>query len=133
MSRFMARWFDRARAAGWSGRVWWQVRRQLRRCRLADVAVGTPPRHPSGHGRGSVLATLAVLRASCLERAVVVQQWDAADGRERDLLIGVSRAGGRTLGHAWLEGENPRGAFSVIHRLPAPAAARAGPARRVAA
>lgn len=129
MSRSLTGWIDRARAAGWSGRAWWQARRQLRRRRLVDIAVRTPPPHPSGHGRGSVLATLALLRASCLERAVVLQRWDAADGRRRDLLIGVTRAGGRTRGHAWLEGEDPRGAFTVIHRRPAPA----GPAHRVAA
>lgn len=117
--RFHERWLRRARAAGWAGRAWRRVRRELRHRRLADVVLPVPPPHGPARGRGSVRAVLRLVRASCLEDALVLQRWDAAGGRPRDVVVGVSRSGGCTSAHAWLDGDDPRGDFVEIHRLPA--------------
>jgi len=41
---------------------------------------------------------------SCLVRAVVLQAWEAAHGRRRDLIVGVTDPAGFRA-HAWLEGD----------------------------
>ena len=49
----------------------------------------------------------AVLRRrgdTCLVRAIVAQTWEAAHGRRRDVIIGVT-APGEFRAHAWLDDE----------------------------
>ena len=105
------------RAAWWARRALPRVRRQLRAGRLRDVTVKPPPRLPAEAGRG-VVAVLSRLPNSCLERAIVLQLWHAAQGRSVDVIIGVT---GREdfHAHAWLESEpapdSPR--FDEIFRL----------------
>jgi hypothetical protein len=73
---------------------------------------------PDGASRG-VHACLARLNSSCLETAAVVQTWEAAHGRPRDLLVGVRP---RVLGfnaHAWLDGDSHPGQFVELLRLSA--------------
>ena len=41
---------------------------------------------------------------SCLVRAIVVQAWEAAHGRHRDLIVGVTGATDFRA-HAWLDGD----------------------------
>ena len=41
---------------------------------------------------------------SCLVRAIVRQAWEAAHGRRRDLIVGVTDPAGFRA-HAWLEGD----------------------------
>ena len=53
----------------------------------------------------------AVLRRrgdTCLVRAIVAQTWEAAHGRRRDVIIGVT-APGEFRAHAWLDDERPDG------------------------
>ncbi len=41
---------------------------------------------------------------SCLVKAIVLQAWQAAHGRRRDLIVGVTDPAGFEA-HAWLEGD----------------------------
>lgn len=43
-------------------------------------------------------------RESCLVNAIVLQAWEAAHGRRRDLVVGVTGPNGFRA-HAWLEGD----------------------------
>jgi hypothetical protein len=71
----------------------------------------------------SARAVHLVLRdplVTCLVRALVLQAWFAAQGRRREVVIGVTGAH-RFAAHAWLDGD-PRchgGTFQEIHRIPA--------------
>jgi hypothetical protein len=47
----------------------------------------------------------------------VLQAWHAAQGRPRDLVIGVTAPSAGFQAHAWLDGENP-GAFEELLRRP---------------
>jgi Transglutaminase-like superfamily len=44
------------------------------------------------------------MRESCLVNAIVVQAWDSAHGRSRDLVVGVTGPDGFRA-HAWLDGD----------------------------
>jgi hypothetical protein len=44
------------------------------------------------------------MRESCLVNAIVVQAWETAHGRRRDLVVGVTGPD-RFRAHAWLEGD----------------------------
>jgi hypothetical protein len=66
----------------------------------------------------------AVLRRrndTCLVRSIVAQAWEAAHGRNRDLLVGVTAPSEGFEAHAWLEGDpsRPEGEFRELLRLPA--------------
>jgi hypothetical protein len=41
---------------------------------------------------------------SCLVNAIVLQAWEAAHGRRRDLVVGITRPDGFRA-HAWLQGD----------------------------
>lgn len=101
------------RAALWA----WRAHNRLRGDRVAPVVtqppdLPPPPRVADG-ARDGAQAALALLGATCLRQAVVLQRWDAAHGRPRDLVIGVTAPGGRAPGeegfraHAWLDGDDP--------------------------
>jgi hypothetical protein len=45
--------------------------------------------------------------ATCLVAARVRQEWEAAHGHRRDLIIGVSSPSAGFRAHAWLEGDPP--------------------------
>jgi hypothetical protein len=90
---------------------WWTVR-SLRRLRVELRAHGlqaeltTPPPLPSDALRG-VTATARWLRATCLERSLLVQKWLLAQGRPHTLVIGVPAPGEQPfIAHAWLEGHD---------------------------
>ena len=57
-------------------------------------------------------------RATCLERALIVQRWKFMQGDERAVVIGIAR-GGQFAGHAWIEGEEPEDyeSFAPMMRL----------------
>jgi hypothetical protein len=107
------------RAAWWAWRTLPRVRRQLRAGRLRNLSVGAPPTLPPDSQRG-VDAVLRRLPSSCLERAVVLQRWHAAQGRPLDVIVGVTGLDDFKA-HAWLEGEPvpllPR--FNELFRLSA--------------
>ena len=111
-----AQWWGRARIAGWATRAWWRVHREIRTRPLADVVVPAPPTGRPGRGRGSVQFTVRLLGSSCLERALVLQRWEEAGSRPRDVVVGVCLVDDRMRAHAWLDGEDPRGDFVEIHR-----------------
>jgi transglutaminase superfamily protein len=91
------------RAAGWTLRALGRVRRQLRDGHLHDVRVPPPPRLSPTAVRG-VEGVLRRRRNSCLERALLLQQWHAAHGRSLDVVVGVT-APRDFRAHAWLEDE----------------------------
>jgi hypothetical protein len=57
--------------------------------------------------------------ATCLERSLLLQSWYAAQGVERDVIIGVTARADGFQAHAWLDGEpDEEGTpFHELHRL----------------
>jgi hypothetical protein len=107
------------RAAWWTVRALRHVRRGLDRDSFRAPSVPEPPAVPVGAGRG-VNAALRRRPASCLERALVLQRWEAAQGRRRDIVIGVT-APADFSAHAWLDGDPAEaGPFTELVRIPAP-------------
>lgn len=108
------------RAALWAQLALVRARRTLRRGGVERVVVAPPPRLPAAARRG-VLAVLRRQPHTCLERALVLQSWDAAYGNPRDVVIGVARDGGDFAAHAWLagDGDNDDERFHELMRLPA--------------
>jgi hypothetical protein len=106
------------RAAWWTLRALRHVRRDLDRETFHAPVVPAPPDVPVDAARG-VAAVLRRRPASCLERALVVQRWEAAHGRRRDVVIGVT-APADFSAHAWLDGDPAEaGPFTELVRLPA--------------
>jgi hypothetical protein len=88
----------------------WALRTARRTRRLLDsggldpaLAPPPPPRLPAASGRG-VRAVLRRLGETCLVNAIVLQAWEAAHGRRRDLVIGTTGPQGFGA-HAWLDGD----------------------------
>jgi hypothetical protein len=83
--------------------------------------VAPPPRLPAS-ARAGVLAVIRRRPSTCLERALVLQRWEADHGGESDVIIGVTGPRDGFLAHAWLETmpDAPSGAFQEILRIPAP-------------
>ena len=104
------------RVAAWTARALRDIRRRLGEGGLAGARV-----HEAPHGSGSQRVMNAVLRlghASCLERALIRQEWLRAHGRRVEVVIGVT--GPADFGaHAWLDGEEPHSTveFAEIRRL----------------
>jgi hypothetical protein len=107
------------RAAVWAAQGLWQARRTLRRDGMNGARVSAPPGLPRAAGRG-VHAVLRRSRASCLERALVLQRWEAAHGAPAAVVIGVQAPGAGFRAHAWLDGRPDRlaGAYQELVRLP---------------
>lgn len=108
------------RAAWWAMLALRKTRRALRRDRVTEVVVGTPPVLPDRAARG-VRAVLRRSDPTCLERALVLQAWETAHGGSRDVIIGVRGSGDALAAHAWLEGEHngDLGAYEELLRVPA--------------
>jgi Transglutaminase-like superfamily len=90
--------------------AWWAVRTTRRTRRLLDAkgldaahAPPPPPPLPVEAKRG-MRGALWRMRESCLVNAIVVQAWDSAHGRRRDLVVGVTGPDGFRA-HAWLDGD----------------------------
>lgn len=64
---------------------------------------------------------VACLRASCLERSLVLQRWHLGQGRATTIIIGVAAGETQPLAHAWLEGEEHRNdrVYTELTRVPA--------------
>lgn len=114
------------RAGLWSLRALRAVRAALPSRGVESAAeVPPPPRSLPAAAERGVGAVLHRRRASCLERALVLQAWHAAHGDPRELVIGVTAPGDEFRAHAWLEGEDPchgsEGDFAeILRRPPAP-------------
>jgi Transglutaminase-like superfamily len=90
--------------------AWWAVRTARRTRRLltasgldAALAPPPPPSLPAAAERG-VQGGLRRWGESCLVNAIVLQAWEAAHGRPRDLVIGTTGPEGFRA-HAWLDGD----------------------------
>jgi hypothetical protein len=64
-----------------------------------------------------VAARLAMQRATCLERSLIMQRWLMANGQPHDVLIGVRSPRETTIAHAWLDHEDSL-SYHVLMRLP---------------
>jgi hypothetical protein len=106
------------RAAWWTLRALRRARRGLGRRTLATPTLPAPPPLPASSVRG-VGVVLRRRPASCLERALVLQRWEAAQGHPRDVVIGVTSPDDFSA-HAWLDGDpGESGEFAELLRLPA--------------
>jgi hypothetical protein len=90
--------------------AWWAIRTARRTRRLleaqgldAALTPPPPPRLPARAERG-VRGALRRWNESCLVNAIVLQAWEAAHGRRRDLLVGITGPGDFSA-HAWLDGD----------------------------
>lgn len=111
--------FAVVRAGWWTLRAYRQAHRDVAQ-RGIEATVGSPPRLPEEAG-WVVDPLLHHVGASCLERAVVRQQWDLSQGVARPLIIGVTAVHPEFRAHAWLEGDPPchsEGFHEVARRLP---------------
>jgi hypothetical protein len=109
------------RAALWAMLALRRARRDLARHGLDGARVSPPPALPARARRG-VLAVIRRRPSTCLERALVLQRWEAAHGGPSDVVIGVPAPTGEFVAHAWLE-SMPDGLAAGYHellRIPAP-------------
>ncbi|MGI8904714.1 MAG: nucleotidyltransferase family protein [Solirubrobacteraceae bacterium] len=110
------------RGAWWGLRAWLVCRAQLRRRGLSGVSLPRPAPERPGALSG-VHRALARLPSSCLERSLIRQRWHAAQGRPRDVVIGVRGPAAEFGAHAWLDGDPPDpGGFEELRRWPVPQA-----------
>jgi hypothetical protein len=109
------------RAAGWALLALRRARRDLAAHGFEGARVSPPPRLPAS-ARAGVLAVVRRQPSTCLERALVLQRWEAAHGAAADVVIGVRGPSDGFQAHAWLETmpDGPPGAFHEIMRLPVP-------------
>ena len=98
-----------------------RARRDLAERGLEGAHVASPPSLPAS-ARAGVLAVIRRRPSTCLERALVLQRWEADHGAGGDVIIGVKGPSDGFRAHAWLETmpDRPPGAFQEIHRLHAP-------------
>ncbi|MBW3557091.1 MAG: lasso peptide biosynthesis protein [Actinobacteria bacterium] len=110
-----------ARAMWWARRTARQVRTDLDAGGIDHLVVPPPPPLPRGCRRW-VAAVLASRGDTCLVRSAVLQTWDAAHGRPRDLVIGVTAPGEGFKAHAWLDGEPAEASagYTEVSRRPPP-------------
>ena len=83
------------------------------------MTVSPPPRLPAHASRG-VRFALRKGAGTCLQRALVLQSWHAAQGNPREVVIGVTGSSDAFSAHAWLEGDSgdPGQSFAEVLRLP---------------
>lgn len=105
------------RAAWWAFTELVRVRRSLPQLGLR-MEVSNPPQLPN-HALFGVRVVMRLGRATCLERALIIQRWKSAHGDAREVIIGVANSGELTA-HAWIDGEHPQNLerFAEIIRLP---------------
>ncbi len=93
-----------ARTLLWSVRMVGRVRKQLPQRPFSEVVLSTPPALDV-RSRSAMNAGLRLRRASCLERALLRQRFDAANGVQRTLIIAVTSPADGFRAHSWLEGD----------------------------
>jgi hypothetical protein len=108
------------RAAAWALVALRRTRRDLAAHGLDGARVTPPPRLPAS-ARVGVLAVVRRRPSTCLERALVLQRWEADHGSRGDVVIGVVGPSNGFHAHAWLETMDATpGVFQELLRLPAP-------------
>ncbi|MGH9166972.1 MAG: lasso peptide biosynthesis B2 protein [Acidimicrobiia bacterium] len=107
-------------AAWWTVRVLHRLRRDLRRRPLTELILPAPPRLAPASIRG-VLGVLRRRPHTCLQRALILQRWMAAQGDDRDVVIGVNSPREQFRAHAWVDGEPSchQEVYRELVRLPA--------------
>jgi transglutaminase superfamily protein len=116
----------RLRPAVLAGAFWATLAALLVRRRLKHDGVGARVPPPPHLGRGAtrgVMGALGRLKPTCLERALVLQTWLAAQGTLRDVVIGVPRDGMKSApAHAWVDGTDTVSPanYLELHRLRPP-------------
>ena len=104
----------------WAWRSLRRAERDLARDGLEGAHVAPPPALPASARRG-VLAILRRRPSTCLERALVLQRWEADHGARGDVVIGVIGPSNGFHAHAWLETVDAQPSlFQELLRLPAP-------------
>ena len=101
------------RAAWWALRTTRRTRRLLAASGL-DAALGPPPPPPLPiEAERGVRGALRRRHETCLVNAIVLQAWEAAHGRKRDLVVGTTGPNGFSA-HAWLQGDSVPTAYEAI-------------------
>lgn len=115
-------------AATWAVASAAVLHRRLRRAPLADVRVPPPRPTPRPQDRHAIARALHLARVPCLPTALIWQEWHGRLGRPRDVVVGVRRDDDGTVGaHAWLDGDDPQGDFTALHRHRWPVPDRSAP------
>ena len=109
------------RAALWTHGALRRTKRELARRGLEGTQVSPPPPLPA-HARRGVMAVIRRKPNTCLERALVLQRWEASHGAASDVVIGVPGRSDDFVAHAWLEHmpDAQVAAYHELHRIPAP-------------
>jgi transglutaminase superfamily protein len=109
------------RAALWTATSLRKAKRELASRGLDGAHVSPPPPLPA-HARRGVMAVIRRKPNTCLERALVLQRWEASHGAPSDVVIGVPGRGDDFVAHAWLDHmpDGQAAAYHEIHRIPAP-------------
>ncbi|MBE7191252.1 MAG: lasso peptide biosynthesis B2 protein [Gordonia polyisoprenivorans] len=104
-------------AALWAAASFLIVHRRLKRDGVRTRCPAAPRRLPAGAARG-MEAVLRRTRATCLESALIRQEWWRAHDRPVEVVIGVDASDG-FMAHAWLSTDDPRAnaEFREIHRI----------------
>jgi hypothetical protein len=98
---------DTVRAFRWTRRELVPLRHELD-LRGLDARPGQAPAL-AGRARIGVEWALRSRRATCLERALILQSWYLARGIHRTIVVGVGLGDHDFAAHAWLEGEDDGG------------------------
>lgn len=104
-------------AAIWALAQHRHVRRRLATVRVHAVSVAPPPHGLPDRARRAVTAALRLRRATCLQRSLILQAWDAAHGRPRPVIIGVMAPSQGFRAHAWIDGDRGSGAGAGFNEL----------------
>lgn len=94
-------------AAAWAWRAIRTAQRGYAARKLHEVAVPSPPGVLPDDAVRGVHAMLVRTSQRCLVRATVLQAWEAGQGRDRALIIGVTKPSDDFRAHAWLDGDPP--------------------------
>lgn len=101
----------------WALRSVRQARHQLASGSMAEVRL-PPVRQAALTGHDGIVSAVCHLAgATCLESALVRQQWAAAHGDRRKVIVGVTSPSDGFEAHAWLDGEPTDPRFVVIDEI----------------
>ena len=112
------------RGAAWAWRASRTARSQLdAEAPLVGVRLPPAPALPWPQGTRGLTAVLRRREDACLVQALVRQEWHAAHGDPRDVVVAVRRSDETVAAHAWLDGDSDgeTGEWLELARRPAAA------------
>ncbi len=114
-------------AAGWTAVNYVVVHRRLKRDGVRTKPLPAPNWVDARAARG-MHAVLRRTSATCLEGALIRQEWFRAHGRSVEVIIGVNTADAFRA-HAWLSSDGPQNSslYQEIHRMAAPGETKGRP------